>query len=180
MSMNKLCRILALVGIGSGVALALAACASKPPSPMATVQQVDLPAFMGTWNVIGSIPTWFERGAYNAADHYTLAADGTIDIRFTYNQDSADGPAKRMDSRGFVQGPSNAVWGVQFIWPIKADYRIAWLSPDGRQTIIAREKRDYVWIMSRDTTMPEADYQAALGRVAALGYDVGKVQRALR
>lgn len=173
-------RIAALVGLASIVAAGLAACASRPPAPMATVDKVDLAAFMGEWHVIGSIPTWFERGAYNATDHYALAADGTIDIRFTYNQGAADGPAKQMDSRGFVLDASNAVWGVQFVWPIKADYRIAWLSPDGRQTIIAREKRDYVWIMARDTTMTEADYQSALRRVAALGYDVSKVEKAPR
>ena len=156
----------------------LAACNTAPVRPLATVTQVDLKAFMGDWHVVGSIPTWFENGAYNATDHYRLASDGSIDIRFTYNQDGFEGEAKHMDSRGFVQDASNAVWGVQFVWPIRADYRIAYLSADGGQTIIAREKRDYVWIMARRPTLAEADYQALLQRVAALGYDVSKVQRA--
>ena len=45
-----------------------------------------------------------------------------------------------MHPRGFVvDRASNAVWGMQFVWPIKADYRIAYLSEDYGQTVIARE-----------------------------------------
>ena len=39
---------------------------------------------------------------------------------------------------------AGAVWGQQYIWPIKADYRVAYLSDDYRHVVIGREKRDYV------------------------------------
>ena len=39
-----------------------------------------------------------------------------------------------MRPRGFVvDRASNAVWGMQFVWPIKADYRIAYLSEDRKR-----------------------------------------------
>ena len=54
-----------------------------------------------------------------------------------------------MTPRGFVRDTeTNARWGMQFVWPIKADYRIVWLADDYSQTVVARQKRDYLWIMA--------------------------------
>jgi apolipoprotein D and lipocalin family protein len=156
-------------------------CASGPEAnmkPVALVEKVDLPRFMGDWYVIANIPTFLEKGAHNAKDSYTLAPDGTIPTTFSFNADGFDGPRKSYGSKGFVMdGGANAVWGQQYIWPIKADYRIAYLSPDYTQTVIAREKRDYVWIMARTPTIPEADLAKLIAFVGAQGYDTNKIQR---
>ena len=158
------------------VLLTLAGCST--PAPMPTVERVELERFMGDWYVIGSIPTVIERGAHNAMESYRLDADGTIATTFTFRAGSFDGEEKRYTPRGFVlDRASNAVWGMQFVWPVKADYRIVYLAPDYSQTVIAREKRDYVWIMARTPEIAEADYQHLLGFVARLGYDPADVQK---
>jgi apolipoprotein D and lipocalin family protein len=158
----------------------LAGCAEMPaPQPPVTlVQHVDLPRFMGDWYVIANIPTFLEKGAHGAKDSYRLEADGSIVTTFSFRADAFDGPPKSYASRGFVlDAPANAVWGQQYIWPIRADYRISYLSADYTQTVITREKRDYVWIMSRTPTMPEADLARLTAFVATQGYDVTKLQR---
>jgi apolipoprotein D and lipocalin family protein len=76
-----------------------------------------------------------------------------------------------------VDRNSNALWGMRFVWPIKADYRITYVSDDYGQTVISRQKRDYVWIMARTPQIPAADYDRLLGLVAQQGYDVSRVQR---
>jgi apolipoprotein D and lipocalin family protein len=76
-----------------------------------------------------------------------------------------------------VDSATNAVWSMQFIWPIKADYRIAYLSPDYQRTVIAREKRDYLWIMARTPTIDEAQLQSLLQFSAAQGYDAARIRR---
>jgi apolipoprotein D and lipocalin family protein len=72
---------------------------------------------------------------------------------------------------------SNAIWGMQFVWPIKADYRIVYLAPDYSLTMIAREKRDYVWIMSRTPQIADADYQRMLDLAKAQGYALDRIQK---
>ena len=157
-------------------AAALAGCAA--PAPMPTVERVDLGRFMGDWYVIASIPTFIERGAHNAVESYRLDQDGTIATTFTFRAGSFDGEARRYNPRGFVLDPaSNALWGMRFVWPVKADYRIVYLAPDYSQTVIAREKRDYVWIMARTPAIAEADYQRLLAFVVSLGYDPARVQK---
>jgi len=158
------------------VLLALAGCAT--PSPMPTVERVDLARFMGDWYVIANIPTFLERGAHNAVESYRLDEDGTIATRFTFRAGSFDGAARSYNPRGFVLDPaSNALWGMQFVWPVKADYRIVYVAPGYSQTVIAREKRDYVWIMARTPAIEEAEYQRLLGIVVSLGYDPARVQK---
>lgn len=67
--------------------------------------------------------------------------------------------------------------GMQFIWPIKADYRIVYLNEDYTQTIVGREKRDYVWIMARTPQIPETDYLQMLQLLAEEGYDISQIQK---
>lgn len=66
---------------------------------------------------------------------------------------------------------------MQFIWPIKADYRIMHVDESYEQTVIGRLKRDYVWLMARQPTIPEADYQDFMRLIAEEGYDVSQVRR---
>ena len=139
---------------------------------------MDLQRFIGDWYVIANIPTVFEKGAHNAKEHYDLAADGTIPTTFTFNADDAGGPLKRYESRAFVQDTaSNAVWGEQYIWPFKADYRISYVSDDYKLTVVTREKRDNVWIMARTPSIPESDLNRLAAFVASQGYDTAKLQR---
>ena len=144
--------------------LVLGACASKGPE-MKTVDYVDLERFMGDWYVIANIPTFLEKGAHNAVESYAL-------------NDSFEGEKKRYTPKGFVRDDgTNAHWGMRFIWPIKADYRIVYLNEDYSQTIIARQKRDFVWIMARTPEIPQEDYDKLIEFAASIGYDAGKIQR---
>jgi apolipoprotein D and lipocalin family protein len=158
--------------------LALVGCQSAAMPPLHTVAQVDLPRFMGDWYVIANIPTFIEKGAHNAVESYRLDKDGTIATTFTFRAGGFSGEQKRYTPRGFVRDdPSNAIWGMQFIWPIKADYRITYLAGDYSQTIISREARDYVWIMARTPVIAEAEFQRLAKIVAGQGYDINKLQR---
>ncbi|MDJ0989013.1 MAG: lipocalin family protein, partial [Desulfobacterales bacterium] len=71
----------------------------------------------------------------------------------------------------------NAVWGMQFIWPFKAEYRIIYLTPDYTQTVIGRSKRDYVWVMARTPAIPANDYERILTLLTDVGYDLQRLQR---
>ena len=136
-------RLAAAAGLGFATVALLAACAAgsrKPETPVPLASDVDIPRYMGSWFVIANIPTYPERGARNSVETYRLESDGTIDIDFRYRK--GDGDQKQMGSRGFVSADDKAIWGVQFVWPIKADYRISYVSPDYGQTIVARDKRD--------------------------------------
>ena len=163
--------------IAAAVLCSLGACAAKGPE-LETVDYVDLDRFMGDWYVIANIPTFLEKGAHNAVETYELNDDGTIATTFTYRKGGFDGKRKEYNPKAFIRDTeSNALWGMRFIWPVKADYRIAYLSDDYSQTIIARQKRDFVWIMARTPSISDGDYDALIAFVESLGYDTALLQR---
>lgn len=146
--------------------------------PIKPVPHVDLPRFMGAWYVIATIPTRFEKNAYNAVETYTMQPDGNINTAFRFNNGSFNSPVKAIHSTAFVKaGSGNAVWGVQVFWPVKAQYVVAYLKEDYSQVIVARDARDYTWIMARTPTISQADYDALLERVKQLGYSLKDVRK---
>lgn len=158
------------------VLLTLAACSSPPPIRIATA--VDLERFMGDWYVIANIPTWIERDAYNAMESYRLAQDGTVATTFSFRRGSFEGELKTYHPTGYVlDRESNAVWGMQFLWPIQADYRIVYVDESYSQTVIGRTARDYVWLMARTPEIPDSDYQRFLTLITQEGYDASKVRK---
>lgn len=158
---------------------ALGGCAVNPDKVTVPVApEVDLQRFMGPWYVIASIPTAIEKGAHNAIESYALDTDGSIKTTFTFNKGAFDGPVKRYEPRGFVvPGTNNAIWGMRFVWPIKAEYVVSHVDSDYTETIIARSARDHVWIMARTPVVSKERYEALVTRVKDFGYDVGRIRK---
>lgn len=162
----------------AGVLLMLAAGCTSAGKPVAAVEHVDLPRYMGDWYVIAHIPSRIERNVYNAIESYTLRPDGRIQTVFRYRNGSFDAKLKTMKPVGTVTpGTGNAVWGMQFIWPIKAEYVIGTLDANYTQTVVVRSARDYAWIMARTPVIPQADYDRHVARLRELGYDISKLRR---
>ena len=146
--------------------------------PIKTAEHVDINRFMGDWYVIANIPTFLEKEAYNAIETYELTEPGVVNTTFKFNKGGFDGELKTYNPTGFIyDDPSNAVWGMRFIWPIKADYRIVYVDNDYQTTIIGRNKRDYVWIMSRSPQIDSSAYERLLNMVRDEGYDTSLVKR---
>ena len=165
------------VTVTMGLLALLAACRSSHP-PITTERNVDLQKFMGDWYVIANIPTSIERGAHNAVESYRLDADGSIPTTFTFRDGAFDGKVKRYCPKGFVRDESSkAIWDMQFVWPIKAEYVIVDIDRDYQLTIIGRSDRDYAWIMARTPQISEASYQTAVARLKELGYSVDGLRR---
>lgn len=146
--------------------------------PITPVPYVDLPRYMGEWYVIATIPTRYEKNAFNAIEVYSLNDRGEVDTSFHFNDGGFDGKRKEIHSVGIVKADTgNAVWGVQVFWPIQAQYIVAYLKEDYSQVIVARDARDYVWVMARTPTIVDAEYEALLARVSALGYPMEKIRK---
>lgn len=171
--MNRLKRISILTAF-----IFLNACSGMNAKPITTVDYVDLNKFMGDWYVIANIPTFIEENAFNAIETYAMNDDGSIATTFTFQEGSFSGELKQYNPTGYiVDEESNALWGMQFIWPFKAEYRVVYLDSDYEITIIGRTKRDYVWIMARTPTISEDVYQSLLQFLYEQGYDINKIQK---
>ena len=147
-------------------------------APMPTVDYVDIDRFMGDWYVVANIPTFLEKDAHNAVESYAKNEDGSIATTFTFLDGGFDGQLKEYNPTGFIKDTrTNALWGMQFIWPIKADYRIVYLDDDYTTTVIGRKARDYVWVMARTPGLSDSEYEEIVQFVGSIGYDTSKMNR---
>lgn len=158
------------------LAAALVSSCTRPP-PLPVVEHVDLDRFMGRWYVLASIPTFLERGAHNAVETYRREPDGTIATTFTFRRGAFDGELVEYTPRGFVSEESPGLWGMQFVWPFRAEYRIVYLTPDYSVTVIARSARDYAWLMARTPELADAEYLRFAALLSELHYDTGSIER---
>jgi apolipoprotein D and lipocalin family protein len=157
------------------VIIMLAGCASR--ETLDTVDEVDLERFMGDWYVIAHIPTFIEDEAYNAVESYEFDGD-RIATTFTFRNKGFDGEEKRYEPNAIVRDTeTNAVWGMQFVWPFRSDFRIVHLDENYATTIIGRNARDYVWIMAREPEISDETYDELVQKVADMGYDLSELRR---
>lgn len=159
--------------------LTLCSCAGAPArAPLPLARKVDLARFMGPWHVIAAIPASLEKNAYDAVESYAQNPDGSIATTYTFREGAFDGKPKRFTPRGFVvDRVDNSTWGMRFIWPFKAEYLISYLSEDYGVTIIARTKRDYVWIMARNPSIDDNEYARLVALVKDWGYDTTRLRK---
>jgi len=158
--------------------------ATKLP-PLELAPRVETPKFMGTWFVIGNIPTYFETNASNAVERYTFlkgAKGNDIDIDFQYNEgEPIKGKLKSLPQKGYVQGDKevSSEWKVSPFWPIKLTYPIVEIDPDRYEyTVIGYPSREYLWIMGRTPQMDDKTYEMLVQRCKEKhGYDVTKIRK---
>lgn len=162
--------------------LLLAACATEPgPGTPRTVGQVDLARYAGTWFEAARFPTSFQDSARvrceDVSATYTRRPDGRIDV-VNRCRNALDGGAERV-AQGVARSvsPENDRLRVSFFWPFFGDYWVIGLDPDYRWAVVGAPGRDYLWILSRERRMAEADLTAARAIAAREGFDVTRLRR---
>ena len=160
-------------------AISLAACRSlAAEKPIPPVAHVNLRDYVGRWYVIAAIPTHIERDDYNPVENYRLEPDGSICTVFRFRRGSFTSPLHTVHSTATVVAQTgNAEWHVHLYWFLRLQYIVAWLSPHYNRVIVARDARDYVWLMARTPHITPHDYHSMVARIAAMGYDVAKLRK---
>jgi apolipoprotein D and lipocalin family protein len=142
------------------------------------VEKMDLQRFLGSWYVIGVLPTAFEKGAENGIETYSLDEKGNIRVEYVFYKGGPGGKKKVMHQKGWVVDKErNTEWKVQPLWPLKLPYLIIDLAEDYRYTVIGTNNYKYVWIMARTPSISEVDYSGIISRLAERGYKVDRIQR---
>ena len=163
--------------------LLLSACGGDE-KPLATVNKVDLQRYAGTWYEIARLPQWFQRGCYDSTATYSLNDDGTVKVinrcqREGEQTSEAEGTAR------VVPGSDNAKLKVRFDnWVSRliptiteGNYWIIALDKDYQTVVIGEPSREYLWILARQSELPEDQYQALVQVAQEKGFPVEELQR---
>lgn len=160
-------RILAPVLAGM-----LGSCASVPSG---AVDGFEADRYLGQWYEVARMDFYFEKGMNNTTANYARNPDRSIRVlnrgfdTLKKQWKSAEGTAK------FRSSTSKAELKVSFFGPFYADYNVVALDSLYRHALVTGRNLDYLWILSRDKSLPPQVRKDYLGRAAALGYDTAKL-----
>lgn len=140
-----------------------------------TVEHVDLDRYVGKWYELARYPNRFERECdRNVTAEYAKQNDGKI--RVLNSCVRAGGKTKRSEGRAKVEDKTtNAKLAVTFFWPFYGKYWVIDLGQKYEYAVVGEPSRKYLWILSRTPSLPESTYAEITGRLAAKGYDAGKL-----
>ena len=150
MKTNKLVY-LALLGIGI---FGLNSCTTIPKSAIA-VKPFDKEKYLGKWYEIARLDFKFEKNLNNTTANYTLNENGSIKV---VNKGFNTKKEKWEESTGkakFVGKSDVAMLKVSFFGPFYAGYNVIALDKDYKYALVAGRNLDYLWILSRETTIPQ-------------------------
>ena len=118
---------------------------------------------------------FWEKNLNNVTATYTLEDDGSVEVDnkgFYYikqkNKQSI-GKAK------FASEPNKAALQVSFFGPFYSGYNVVALDENYQYALIAGKDLNYLWILSRTTTIPEDIKTKYLKIAEDIGYDTSKL-----
>ncbi len=156
-------------------------------APLKTIDNLDVPRYMGRWYEIAKFPNWFQKKCIShTVAEYSPQANGQVKVLNRCRladglDDSAEGVAKQI-------GPSNSpklqvrfapswlsllpfVWGDYWVIDLDADYQLA---------AVSEPQREYLWVLSRTPQVDAKAYEALLIRLRAQGLNTDKLEMTLQ
>ncbi len=163
--MKTLTIVSALIPVLSG----LFSCSTIPKGVVA-VTPFNKEKYLGKWYEIARMDFRFEKNLNNTTAEYSLNTDGTIKVDnkgFNYlkgKKEEAIGKAK------FVGDENIAMLKVSFFGPFYAGYNVIALDEEYKYALVSGDKFKYLWILSRETTVPDEIRSKYLKLAESLGY----------
>ncbi len=140
------------------------------------VTDIDLKKFAGKWYSLTSIPTLMDKDWLETTETYTLTDKDEYEVLTTYRKEG-ESEIREVKSKLFP-GDAGEVGEMkaQFVWPFKVGYRVIELPKDYSHVVIGHPDEKYLFIMSREKTMPEDQMAAIVARCKELGYPTDKLK----
>ena len=170
-----------LLGVAAGEALARAGVEAEP---LDTIASLDAKRYMGTWYEIAKFPNAFQRKcAGDTSATYSLRDDGRVRVvnrcrRADGGEDVAEGVARQIGGAASPKLEVRFAPAILSLIPmVWGDYWVIDLDENYQLAAVSEPLRKYLWILSRTPQVDPAAYQALLGRLAAKGFDLSKLER---
>ncbi|MGK0705584.1 outer membrane lipoprotein Blc [Yokenella regensburgei] len=144
------------IATGLAVMATLVACKSPtPPKGIQPVNNFNISRYLGKWYEIARMDYYFERGLNHVTAEYSLKNNGTIRV-VNRGYDPSISEWKKSEGKALFVGPKNiAALKVSFFGPFYAGYNIIAIDDDYKYALVSGQSRDYLWILSRTSEIPQ-------------------------
>ncbi|MBN2752661.1 MAG: lipocalin family protein [Rhodospirillaceae bacterium] len=159
-----------LIGLLTALLPGLSACTGVPDG-VTPVTRFDVSRYLGTWYEIARLDHRFERGLVAVSATYTLNSDGSLKV---VNRGYDPKKCAWRESTGrakFMADPNTGHLAVSFFGPFYGGYTVFALDHDAYAwAMVSGPSRDYLWILSRTPTLPDAIRTTLVEQAHGLGF----------
>lgn len=164
-----------IVSIFAITLLVMVSSCDSIPENAKPVPNFKLERYLGTWYEIARFDYRFEKDLDNAVAQYSLDKNGNVAVLNSgYNYKtkewkSAEGTAK------FKSDKDIAALKVSFFGPFYAGYNVVAIDENYRYALVAGRNLNYLWILSREKTIPEEVKARYIEIAQSIGYDTTRL-----
>ncbi|MES2456290.1 MAG: lipocalin family protein [Bacteroidota bacterium] len=142
----------------------------------AIVDPFDKDKYLGKWNEVARLPNIIEKDLRNLTEEYTPNEDGTIHV-----VTRAFNPVKNkvVEATGTIRFRGRQTRGqlkVAYYLPIYLDYNVLDIDDAYQYALVSGKSMGYLWLLSRESSMPEEMKQRFLVKAAGLGFEISKLE----
>lgn len=152
------------------VSFLLPGCISLPAN-VSPVTGFDAQRYLGTWHEIARLDHRFERGLEQVTATYAAREDGGITVT-NRGFDTQDGEWSEATGRAYFVGARDTGFlKVSFFRPFYAPYVVFDLAADYRTAYVSSDGEDTLWFLARTPAVSPQDKDRFLEVARARGFD---------
>lgn len=172
---NPLIKIALPVSIGILGLILINSCSVGIPDKANAVQNFDSEKYLGKWYEIARFDFKFEKNMNQVTATYTRNEDGTIKVDNKGYDYVKNEWKQSIGEAKFVKSQNEARLKVSFFKPFWAGYNVIDLEENYKYALVAGKNLDYLWILSREKTIPDNIKNRFLEKAKSIGYDTSRL-----
>lgn len=166
--------IIGIVLLGIAAVTLFKSCRTIPKNVTA-VKSFVIEKYLGKWYEIARFDFRFEKGLNNTTANYSLNKNGTIKVvnrGFDFKKQQWK---QSLGKAKFVSKNNEAKLKVSFFGPFYSGYNVIALDAEYKYALVCGKNRDYLWILSRDKSIPDNIKSDYLDIAKRYGFDISKL-----
>jgi len=138
-----------------------------------TVQNIDLARYQGRWYSVYEFYAWFQDGCNCTKAEYSIIAGGKIEVNNSCYREGTISAASAI-AWPINDGDNSKIY-VKFSPFSKGKYYIISLDKDYQHALVGTPDRNYLWVLSRTTTIDDLQLAAFKLNAEKLGFDTSRL-----
>jgi len=157
------------------IVISYVSCGVSIPEGAVAIKPFQKDKYLGKSYEIARMDFKFEKDLNNVTATYSLQDNGSIKVdNRGYNFKKKEWK-QSIGKAKFVNNDDEARLKVSFFGPFYAGYNVIEIDRNYQYALVVGNSLDYLWILSRKTTIPENIKQAYLKKARNLGYKTAEL-----
>ena len=166
------------IATGAGVAALTYALMPKKqlPEGATAAEPFDKHSYLGTWNEVARMPSFMEKDFQKVIEEYSLNDDGTIKVVTKAYNAEKDKWSEFAGTIKFAGAEDVGTLKVSYFRPVYFAYNVLEVDAEYQYALVSTSNLDYLWILSRKSSIPDEVKEKFLNKAKAIGFEVEKLE----